>query len=73
MMADEGGPPIKSDIDVSALAPSSADCANKGGMSDQPMQITIRRYQPADAPQIAELYFESVRQLGAHASICSGE
>lgn len=29
------------------------------------MQFTIRRYQPADAAQMAQLYFESARQLGA--------
>lgn len=33
-------------------------------MSGQPTQVTIRRYQPADAPQMAELYFESARRLG---------
>lgn len=33
-------------------------------MSYNPTPFTIRPYQPADAPQLVRVFFESVRQLG---------
>jgi putative acetyltransferase len=34
-------------------------------MSPPPLQFALRRYQPADAPQMAQLHFDSARRLGS--------